>query len=275
MARSAASISWSARPARPRRHSSPSRATPVIPLGEQVVGPGQSLILSGTEGPGVQAGLSARPVPVALAEGPLTVTQMPGSQITVPVKLAPGGTLAVSEIGAGPVGYSMTGTSVVVPGADHARSIVLAWRRAAGPPPAVPAPLPLEATTALDGGKPVNFDLDDKMRSFLLNVATGGLYRVETTGRLHTTGKIATAFIPDLGEADGNGVGQNMLLQQVLRAGRYRVSVSAQESAGHLGLDCRPRADPGWGEAGSWRQRPREPAGRIRRILSARRVRPR
>jgi uncharacterized protein len=224
----------------------PLPANPVIPLGVQTVAPGQALRLSGPSAPGVTLGLSARRVPVALAEGPLTVTQMTGATVAVPVAVAPGGALSVSEVGGGPVAFGMQeGSTAVVPIASRTRTIVLAWRRAATTPAPIPTPPPADAATALQAGAPAFLDLArDETRGFALTVAQGGLYRVETLGRLHTTGRIATAFIPRLGEADGNGVGQNMLLQQVLRAGRYRVDVAAKESAGHLGLSVGPAPMP-------------------------------
>jgi uncharacterized protein len=214
---------------------------PVIPLGIQTVAPGQSLLLAGPSAPGVQVGLSARPIPVALAEGPLTITQTPGSPLSVPVSIAPGGALAVSEVGGGPIAFTLGTTETVqVPAADHARTIVLAWRRTVVAAP-IPAPPPPDAVPALTADAPLNLDLvRNESRGFALTLPQGGLYRVETLGRLRTAGRIATAFIPRLGQAEANGVGQNMLLQQVLRAGRYRVDVTARASAGHLSLSVAP-----------------------------------
>jgi uncharacterized protein len=214
---------------------------PVIPFGVQTVGPGQSLLLLGPSAPGVQVGLSARRVPVALAEGPLTITQTAGSTLSVPISIATGGTLAVSEVGGGPIPFTQRDTGTVdVPAADHPRTVVLAWRRTVVAA-AIPAPLPPGVVAALGTGTPVSLDLSrDESRGFAMTLPEGGLYRVETLGRLHTAGRIATAFIPRLGEAEANGTGQNMLLQQVLRAGRYRVDVTASRSAGHLGLAVTP-----------------------------------
>jgi uncharacterized protein len=239
---------------------------PVIPLGLQTVAPGQSLLLLGPAAPGLQLGLSARGVPVALAEGPLTVTQTAGSTLAIPVSIAPGGTLAVSEVGGGaipfslqsggaaavmvPIGDHAGGSSlplpghasfVIVPNTDHARTVVLAWRRTTLAAAAIPAPPPPNAAAAVTANTPLSFDLArDESRGFALTVPDGGLYRVETTGRLRTAGRIATPFIPSLNQAEANGVGQNMLLQQMLRAGQYRVDVTALKSAGHLGLSVTP-----------------------------------
>ena len=222
-------------------------ANPVVPLGVQTIRPGQSLELSGVEGPGVTLGLSARRVPVALAEGPLAASLGVGETLTVPVQVAPGGTLAVSELGAGPIAYAQRDpgpdgrSTVVVPIADHPRTVVLAWRRAVAPPAAIPAPPPPGAEAVMRAGTPVFLDLQhDARRGVTLEVAQGGLYRVETLGRMRTSGRLATAFLPGLGEGDANGIGSNMLVQAMLRAGRYRVEVTAHDSSGHLGLLASP-----------------------------------
>ncbi len=222
-------------------------ADPVIPLGVQTIRPGQALSLSGVEGPGVALGLSARRVPVALAEGPLSASLAVGDTLTVPVQVAPGGTLSVSEVGAGPVAFAQrdTGpdgrTTVVVPIADHPRTVVLAWHRTATRPADIPAPPPPEDAAVLRAGTPVFFDLGhDARHGVTLEVAQGGLFRVETLGRMRTSGRLSTAFLPALGEGDANGIGSNMLIQAALRAGRYRVEVTAHDSSGHLGLLASP-----------------------------------
>ncbi len=68
----------------------------------------------------------------------------------------------------------------------------------------------------------------------------GGLFRVETLGRLRTRGRLSSAFAPDLGTDEAGGTGQNMLVQRWLRAGEYRVSVTPRESAGHGAILASP-----------------------------------
>ncbi len=219
----------------------PLPANPVLPLGVQTVAPGQLLTLLPFQAPGVSVGLSARRVPVALAAGPLSATMVAGSSLAVPVAVAPGGTLVVREGGSEPVAYTMQGNTVTIAPANRARTVVLAWRPNPLPPPDIPAPPPVAQGASLAAGQPVFFDLGEHdQRGFALTVPEGGVWRVETLGRLHTTGLLSTAFIPSLGQADGNGAGLNMLLQSVLRAGRYRVTVSALDSSGHLGLSASP-----------------------------------
>lgn len=219
---------------------------PVLPLGTQPLTWGERLVLSGVEAPGVSLGLSARPAPVALAEGPLPVSLAAGAGIDVPVRLAPGAVLSVTEVGQGPVPYAKAdgaggGITVTLPPADHPRTVVLAARTVPSPPPSIPAPPPLAAVPTVQAGTPSFFDLErDRERTFSLQVAEGGLLRVETLGRLHTAGRLGNAFIPGFAEADANGIGQNMLIQKVLRAGRYRVAVRAQDSTGHAGFLASP-----------------------------------
>ncbi|MBV8913775.1 MAG: hypothetical protein JOZ05_12145 [Acetobacteraceae bacterium] len=219
---------------------------PVVPLGVQEVGPGQSLQLVAQSGPGLETGLSARPVPVALAEGPVFATQAPGSgALSVPVALAPGGTLSARELDGADIQIADApapggGRLITIPASDRPRTVVLAWRRTAVPAD-IPPPPQAATIPTLRPGVPLPFDLArDEQRGFALEVAQGGLYRVETLGRLRTSGRIASAFIPELDAAEANGAGQNFLLQDWLRAGRYRVDVQARDSAGHLAVAASP-----------------------------------
>ena len=218
---------------------------PVLPFGVQTLAPGEQFRLLGNTAPGVTIGLAARPAPVALAEGPLAITLAALASTDVPVSITPGGTLEVTEIGRGRVPYTSRaaagGIIVTVPPADHARTVVLSWRRAIPPAAAIPAPAPLDQRTDMQAGTPTYFDLaNQQSASFGLSVATGGLYRIETTGRLRTAGRLGTAFLPEIATGEANGVGQNMLVQTMLRAGRYRISVTAEDSAGHAGLVATP-----------------------------------
>lgn len=129
---------------------------------------------------------------------------------------------------------------VRIPASDRTRHLAVVWTPAA-PPRGVVAPEPEAAVAALKAGEPVYFDLKrDEKRAFRLDAPQGGLMRVETLGRLKTSAVIGTSFLPRLDEAEENGAGHNALLQTYLRAGAYRVSVAASDSAGRLGLVARP-----------------------------------
>lgn len=105
---------------------------PALALGVQTVTPGQRLSLLATQGPGISVGLVARPVPVALVEGPLAVTLAAGATLSVPVQIAAGGRLAVAEVGVGDVAFGQTEgpgpgqATVAIPASDHPRTVVLA-----------------------------------------------------------------------------------------------------------------------------------------------------
>jgi hypothetical protein len=164
--------------------------------------------------------------------------------LTIPLRVPPGGVIVGAE-GGQPVALSFSNEIVAgasrtlaatIPASDHDRRIVISWSKAEPPAkiPAIPAPASI---VALSAGEPLFFDLArEEGRDFRLDVAEGGLYRVETLGRLKTSATLGTAFIPSINQATGNGAGHNALLQNFLRAGSYRVRVSALESEGHLGL---------------------------------------
>ncbi|OWJ63788.1 hypothetical protein [Inquilinus limosus] len=231
----------------PRDNAPIQPADPVVGFGRQALAEGQALRLVANSGPQARTGLSARRWPLDLADGPLAVTQGAGEPLSLSLSHPADGTLLQTEVGVGttalkpgPAPASATGADLTLPAPDKPRTVILSWQPPAAPlpDPAVTPPPPL---TALQAGRPAWFDLDrDAERSFALTVADGGLYRVETLGRLRTSGSIGTAFIDSLGDASANGAGQNMLLQHYLRAGRYRVTAKAEDGAGRLGLTARP-----------------------------------
>ncbi len=221
----------------------PGPDAPVLPLGEQAIDAQHRLALLVNREPDGSAALVMRRAPVELADGPVVETVPAGDPLALAVHARTAGTLAVRDIAsAGRVLLNRSiaageGTTVTLPAADHARTVAVALLPNA--PSATPEPAPAATLTALRDGQPEFLDLDrGAQASFALTVGQGGLYRVQTTGRLKTAGRIGTGFIPVLGEAAANGVGQNMLLQRYLRAGSYRLDVTVQDSAGHLGVSA-------------------------------------
>jgi hypothetical protein len=235
----------------PDRPTAPQPPAPVIAFGQQTVQAGQRLNLVSGEGPGVAVALSAREVPVDLSAAPLVVTAAAQQAVELPVRLPPTGRLAAIVIGEGPAAVELRAPHEVagkqvgtawVAAAGHARTVILAWHppaaAASAPPPAAAAPAP---PPALEAGRPHFFDLaKDQQRSFAFAIPQGGLYRVETLGRLKTEGWIGNSFISEIDHETANGHGQNVLLQDYLRAGRYRVTVAARESAGRAGILASP-----------------------------------
>ena len=97
------------------------------------------------------------------------------------------------------------------------------------------------APLAAAAGRPTYFDIArDETRELRFDVAQGGLYRVETLGRLQTAIKIGAAVSTNLGAGEDNGPGHNGLVTTYLRAGAYRAAVTAKESSGRLGFSATP-----------------------------------
>jgi hypothetical protein len=186
-------------------------------------------------------------LPADLELMPVSVTLAAGEMLDLPVRLPAAGNLFATVIGEGETGIELrnpmdeagkrVGTVHLAAVPDRARTMILGWHppeAASAPAPTVTAPPP---PAPLEAGRPNFFDLaKGERRSFGFAIAQGGLYRVETLGRLETEGWIGTPFVAEIDHEAANGHGRNMLLQSYLRAGRYRVTVAARDSAGHAGI---------------------------------------
>ncbi len=214
---------------------------PILSLGEFDVDATSRIGVTANRVPDGPSTPLSRAIPVELTDGPLTQTLLAGAPLNVAVHAKRMGRLVIRDISGDtpPRTREMgpdTTEAVAVPAADHARTLAIALLP---PAPVAPNPAPAPDLTALRDGQPVFLDLDqDEQASFAVTVGQGGLYRVETLGRLKTSGSIGTSFIPVLDEASANGVGDNMLLQRFLRAGRYRLEVTAHDSSGRLGVSA-------------------------------------
>ena len=217
-------------------------AAPVLPMGERVIDAQHALAVLVNRGPDGAPGIVARPLPLELKDGPVVQTQPAGTAASLAVHAKTAGIMVLRDVAGGPALRSQpvdddSTSTVALPAADHARTLALALLPA--PSAVAPEPAPAPDLTAVHDGEPTFLDLGrDQQASFALTVGQGGLYQVQTTGRLKTAGHLGTAFIPDLAQAGANGVGQNMLLQRYLRAGRYRLDVTAQDSSGRLGISA-------------------------------------
>ena len=214
---------------------------PILAVGELDIDATSRIEVATNRVPGGPATSLSRAVPVELADGPLIQTLPAGAPLSVAVHSKSAGLLVVRDISGGAplqtreIGAGTT-APITVPAADRARTLAVALLP---PATASPNPVPAPNLTALRDGKPVFFDLDrDGQANFAVTVGQGGLYRVETLGRLKTAGSIGTSFIPVLDEASANGVGNNMLLQRFLRSGQYRLEITAHDSAGRLGVSA-------------------------------------
>lgn len=76
--------------------------------------------------------------------------------------------------------------------------------------------------------------------TFLLRVNRGGIYTVETTGLLRTSGTIRSRIRPLIATASENGTGRNFVLRAYLQEGVYQLTVKVNGSSeGRLGVIAR------------------------------------
>lgn len=233
----------------------PERAEPqprraLVSFGVRSLDKGATYQILANAAPGLVAAPVVRALPIDLDRAPVALWQPAGETLELPVRMPVAGAPALASadgaaVAAERVGEAVNGErrtfTLRVPPADAARLLVASWsdpEARVGPLPALPQEAALATATA---GTPVFFDLGrDEGRSFALDVPEGGLYKIETLGRLRTSAAVSTSFIPRLDAAEANGAGQNALIQTYLRAGRYRVGVGVSQSAGRLGLTATP-----------------------------------
>ena len=199
------------------------------------------------EAPGRRVDLS-QALPLSLA---------PGELLSVPVRLPEAGTLRATDERGKPLLLSSGGgfaealqvetgnldLQVRHPQALPATAVL--WLE----PPAertrkTAPPLPdtslarLPDLPQLRDGRPVNTDLERGERETWRVIASEpGLYRLESTGLLATSGALRTRTVTSLASARENGTGRNFLLQRYLRQGAYQLSVNPNgRSEGHLGV---------------------------------------
>ncbi|QND50290.1 hypothetical protein HB780_20865 [Rhizobium lusitanum] len=203
--------------------------------------------------PGQGQPMSDTPAPVPQAQGTTTdgadalLRPASSADLHIDVHVPPGGTIAAIDMHNAPVAFAISNEradakgrtlSLRFPAPSAPRVIALSWLP---DPAAVQRSTPPAPASPLIAGQRQFLDLaEDAQKSYRLDVAEGGLYRIETLGRLQTSLSLGTSFLPRLGQASDNGEGHNALLQTYLRAGTYQVEVSAQNSSGHLGLSVVP-----------------------------------
>ncbi|HMN72104.1 MAG TPA: lysozyme inhibitor LprI family protein [Rhodoblastus sp.] len=186
-----------------------------------------------------------RPQPAQLAPQPAETA--PSADIVLQARAPLGGAVRVRDQKGVDVAFSVSDEktekdsrvfTLRIPASATPRALEIGWFAPAPAPQPVRPRQPLQTIAA---GAPLHFDLaEGQRREFRIEAKEGGLYRVETLGRLKTALTIGTNFLPRLGSAEDNGAGHNGLVQTYLRAGSYRVAVAAKDSSGRLGLTATP-----------------------------------
>jgi len=234
----------------------PSRAA--ISFGEhKLEGDGSYLVLVNTA-PDLLAGARIVSLPVELEKAPLALQQPAGAELAVPLRLPKTGAAIARDSKGAEIAVTLADekiendvrfvTAKIAPAAgaralglifvpEAAKSDEAAKSEDAGK--AKPARAPPPAAV----GKPAFFDIArDETKYAPFSVAQGGLYRIETLGRLQTALAVGTSFAPRLGQSENNGPGHNALVSAYLRAGGYRAAVTAKESEGRVGVSVTPAA---------------------------------
>ncbi|MFO1371518.1 MAG: lysozyme inhibitor LprI family protein [Candidatus Competibacteraceae bacterium] len=200
--------------------------------------------------PQLSVGLLQRDLPLSLREPlvvPLTAAENLELAITTPGK----GVLAVWDEQGQPQAVAVdggqaamrinleAGTHRVRVNAPQEKNVALSlqWQPNSISPAALPADLgriSQQPLPSLTEDKPLALELvTEQERHVGIEVREPGLFRLETTGRLRTQGRLQTPLMPRIATAEANGVGHNFLIQKYLRAGRY--VLDAGSTAGTVG----------------------------------------
>jgi hypothetical protein len=226
----------------------PSRAT--MSFGTQTLESGGSYLILANVAPQLLTGPRVVALPVELDKAPLAIWQDAGKDIALPVRLPKTGKVVSRDSRGAQVAATLADerqeneqrlATVKIAASEKPRALGLIFvpeLTAVKPDePGKPAPTTLSAAVA----RPAFFDLArDETKRLRFDVPQGGLYRVETLGRMKTALRVGANVSPRLGEGEANGPGDNALVTAFLRAGGYRAAVTAKESGGHLGLAVSP-----------------------------------
>ncbi len=228
--------------------TAPSRST--ISFGTQTLERDGSYLILTNVAPQLLTGPRVVALPVELDKAPLALWQDAGKDITLPVRLPKTGKAIARDWHNADVALTFGDqkdenaqrlATLKIAAAEKPRALGLIF--VPEPTPAKvdeagkPASTPLSASVA----RPAFFDLGrDETKRMRFDVPQGGLYRVETLGRMKTALRVGATVSPRLGEGDANGPGDNALVTAFLRAGAYRAAVTAKDSSGHLGLAVSP-----------------------------------
>ncbi len=192
-------------------------------------------------------------LPADIEKAPLPLWQSAGAEIVIPIRAPKDGKIVARDAKGADVAFTLSDEktendvrfmTLRIGASDKPRAIGLVFLP---PPPksdddkSATESNREHSVAAVVPGRPLYFDLArDEKREFRFDLPQGGLYRVETLGRLQTKLALAANLTPNIGEGEDNGPGRNALVTTYLRGGAYRAFVTAQESAGHLGLSVSP-----------------------------------
>jgi hypothetical protein len=241
----------------------------VISFGEQRLDTNASYLILANVAPSLVTGPRVVALPADLEKGPLPIWQSAAAEVVIPVRAPKKGKIAARDAKGADVAVTMEEKAEASGGlfdpsataekkAESETRVAVVRIAATDKPRALGILFVPEAEKGKDdysaedtarqgpsatlvAGRPSFFDLArDEKREFRFDLPQGGLYRVETLGRLQTALAVGANFTPRIAEGENDGPGHNALVTTYLRAGSYRASVTAKDSAGHLGLAITP-----------------------------------
>lgn len=225
----------------------PARAS--LSFGERALESNGSYLILANVAPALLTGPRVVALPANLAKAPLALRQAAGQELTIPLRVSKDGRIVARDASGADVplvfaeektenDQRLVTVKIAAPEKERALGLIHL------PETLVSMPEPEGKDTGrmrAAAGRPAFFDLKrDETKNLQFDVAQGGLYRVETLGRMKTALRIGAAVSPKLGEGEANGPGHNALVTTYLRAGAYRAAITAKESDGHLGLAVSP-----------------------------------
>ncbi|PWB89649.1 hypothetical protein C5688_14480 [Methylocystis sp. MitZ-2018] len=228
--------------------AAPSRST--ISFATQTLERDSSYLILTNVAPQLLTGPRVVALPVELDKAPLALWQDAGKDIALPARLPKTGKAIARDGHNADVALTLADqkeeneqrlATIKIAASEKPRALGLIFVAESTPAKVdeagKPASTPLSASVA----RPAFFDLArDETKRMRFDVPQGGLYRVETLGRMKTALRVGANVSPRLGEGEANGPGDNALVTAFLRAGGYRAAVTAKDSAGHLGLAVSP-----------------------------------
>jgi hypothetical protein len=228
-------------------------ARTVIAFGEQKLEKDGYYLILANAAPSLLTGPRVVALPADIEKAPLPLWQSAGAEIVIPIRVPKEGKIVARDAQGADVPLTLTDekledearfATLRIAASDKPRALGLGWL----PPPAkgrdersAQEAEREHKIASVTPGRPHYFDLArDEKREFRFDLPQGGLYRIETLGRLQTKLAIGANLTPNIGEGEDNGPGHNALVTTYLRGGAYRAFVTALESEGHLGLSISP-----------------------------------
>ncbi|WP_246657105.1 hypothetical protein [Methylocystis sp. B8] len=228
----------------------PTLSRPSISFGTQTLEKEGSYLILTNVAPQLLTGPRVVALPAELDKAPLAIWQDAGKELALPVRLPKTGKVVARDSRNVDIALTYADqreeneqrlATIRIAAAEKSRALGLIFVPETTPAKVEESGKPTSMALSASVARPAFFDLTrDETKRLRFDVPQGGLYRVETLGRMKTALRVGANVSPRLGEGEANGPGANALVTAFLRAGAYRAAVTAKDSSGHLGLAISP-----------------------------------